>query len=132
MNSEIKSSNRLYKGASTLKEMQLKNKSISNKYHYYKTNFNKIIKRNIRKFIFFTQGAQVLCGGEPFHPEEDEFNGGFYMSPCVMAECSDDMRIVKEEIFGPVMTVLTFKSEDEVIERANNTTFGLAGGVFTR
>ncbi|KAK3744828.1 hypothetical protein QZH41_008810, partial [Actinostola sp. cb2023] len=78
------------------------------------------------------EGAQVLCGGELFQPTEQELSGGFYMSPCVMAECTDDMRVVQEEIFGPVMTVLTFKSEDEVIERANNTTFGLASGVFTR
>lgn len=54
------------------------------------------------------------------------------MTPCVMAECTDSMRVVQEEIFGPVMTVLSFKTEDEVIERANNTTFGLAGGVFTK
>ena len=73
-----------------------------------------------------------MCGGELFQPTEQELSGGFYMSPCVMAECTDDMRVVQEEIFGPVMTVLTFKSEDEVIERANNTTFGLASGVFTR
>lgn len=54
------------------------------------------------------------------------------MSPCVMADCTDDMTVVKEEIFGPIMTVLSFKSEEEVIERANNTHFGLAGGVFTK
>jgi acyl-CoA reductase-like NAD-dependent aldehyde dehydrogenase len=42
------------------------------------------------------------------------------------------MRVVNEEIFGPVMTVLSFKSEEEVIERANKTNFGLAGGVFTK
>lgn len=46
--------------------------------------------------------------------------------------CRDDMTCVKEEIFGPVMSVLPFDTEEEVIKRANNTTFGLASGVFTR
>lgn len=46
--------------------------------------------------------------------------------------CRDDMTCVKEEIFGPVMSVLPFDTEEEVIQRANNTTFGLASGVFTR
>lgn len=54
------------------------------------------------------------------------------MSPCVMTDCSDDMTVVKEEIFGPVMTVLSFDSEDEAIARANRTHFGLSAGVFTR
>lgn len=46
--------------------------------------------------------------------------------------CTDDMTCVKEEIFGPVMSILPFDTEEEVIRRANNTTFGLASGVFTR
>lgn len=54
------------------------------------------------------------------------------MSPCVMTDCTDDMTVVKEEIFGPVMTVLSFDSEEEAIVRANDTEFGLSAGVFTR
>lgn len=54
------------------------------------------------------------------------------MQPAVFTACSDDMRIVREEIFGPVMSVLTFETEEEVIARANGTDFGLAAGVFTR
>lgn len=54
------------------------------------------------------------------------------MSPCVMTDCTDDMTVVKEEIFGPVMTVLSFDSEKEAIARANDTEFGLSAGVFTR
>ena len=54
------------------------------------------------------------------------------MSPCVMTDCTDDMTVVKEEIFGPVMTVLSFDTEDEAITRANHTQFGLSAGVFTR
>ena len=54
------------------------------------------------------------------------------MSPCVITDCTDDMTVVKEEIFGPVMTVLSFDSEEEAIARANDTEFGLSAGVFTR
>lgn len=53
------------------------------------------------------------------------------LSPCA-DNCRDDMTCVKEEIFGPVMSVMPFDTEEEVIKRANNTTFGLASGVFTR
>ncbi|XP_033478755.2 4-trimethylaminobutyraldehyde dehydrogenase [Epinephelus lanceolatus] len=78
------------------------------------------------------QGAKVLCGGEPFVPSDPKLKGGYFMSPCVLDNCRDDMTCVKEEIFGPVMSVLPFNTEEEVIQRANNTTFGLASGVFTR
>ncbi|XP_018609341.2 aldehyde dehydrogenase family 9 member A1-A-like [Scleropages formosus] len=78
------------------------------------------------------EGARVLCGGEPFVPNDPNLKGGYFMSPCVLDNCRDDMTCVKEEIFGPVMSVLPFDTEEEVIERANNTTFGLAAGVFTR
>ncbi|PWS20944.1 betaine-aldehyde dehydrogenase, partial [Enterococcus faecium] len=57
---------------------------------------------------------------------------GYYMSPCVMDNCTDDMTCVREEIFGPVMSVLPFDTEEEVLQRANNTTMGLAAGVFTK
>ena len=53
------------------------------------------------------------------------------MEPTIFTDCTDDMTIVREEIFGPVMSVLTFSDEDEVIARANNTDTGLAAGVFT-
>ena len=57
---------------------------------------------------------------------------GCFVEPTVFDGCSDDMAIVREEIFGPVMTVLSFAEEDEVIARANDTEYGLAAGVFTR
>ena len=63
---------------------------------------------------------------------DPKLENGLYMSPCVLSECTDEMTVVKDEIFGPVMSVLTFKSEDEAIKRANNTFYGLASGVFTR
>uniref|UniRef100_H3CNB8 Aldehyde dehydrogenase 9 family, member A1b n=1 Tax=Tetraodon nigroviridis TaxID=99883 RepID=H3CNB8_TETNG len=78
------------------------------------------------------EGAMVLCGGEPFVPADPKLRGGYYMSPCVLANCTDDMTCVKEEIFGPVMSVLSFESEGEALQRANDTTMGLAAGVFTR
>lgn len=78
------------------------------------------------------QGARVLCGGEQFVPSDPKLKAGYFMSPCVLDNCRDDMTCVKEEIFGPVMSVMPFDTEEEVIKRANNTTFGLASGVFTR
>jgi betaine-aldehyde dehydrogenase len=56
---------------------------------------------------------------------------GSFVEPAVFDQCRDDMRIVREEIFGPVMCVLPFDSEAEVIQRANDTEFGLSAGVFT-
>ena len=55
---------------------------------------------------------------------------GFFVEPTVFDGCSDDMSIVREEIFGPVMSVLEFDGEDEVIGRANSTEFGLSAGEF--
>lgn len=78
------------------------------------------------------QGAEVLCGGEPHVPEDPKLKDGFYMTPCVLANCADNMECVREEIFGPVMSILPFDTEDEVLRRANDTPFGLAAGVFTR
>ncbi|XP_053103481.1 4-trimethylaminobutyraldehyde dehydrogenase isoform X1 [Hemicordylus capensis] len=78
------------------------------------------------------QGAEVLCGGDAYVPDDPKLKDGFYMSPCVLGNCKDKMTCVKEEIFGPVMSILSFDTEEEVLERANDTRFGLAGGVFTR
>lgn len=73
----------------------------------------------------------MLCGGEEVTPEP-RFSDGQFISPCILSGCHDDMTVVKDEVFGSVMSVLEFTSEEEVIDRANNTEFGLAGGVFTR
>ncbi|KAM6918785.1 4-trimethylaminobutyraldehyde dehydrogenase B [Xenentodon cancila] len=78
------------------------------------------------------EGATVLCGGEPFVPSDPKLRGGYYMTPCVLGDCTDEMTCVREEIFGPVMSVLSFRTEEEVLRRANDTTMGLAAGVFTR
>ncbi|KAK3108591.1 hypothetical protein FSP39_011561 [Pinctada imbricata] len=78
------------------------------------------------------EGAQVACGGERVTPSDPTLKGGYYISPCVLTECKDNMTVVKEEVFGSVMSVLSFDTETEVITRANDTEFGLAGGIFTR
>ncbi|KAM6922091.1 4-trimethylaminobutyraldehyde dehydrogenase [Xenentodon cancila] len=96
-----------------------------------------ISKPHLEKVLGFVsqakkEGARVLCGGEPFIPSNSQLKEGYFMSPCVLDNCRDDMTCVKEEIFGPVMCVLPFDTEEEVIGRANNTSFGLASGVFTR
>ena len=74
-------------------------------------------------------GAKVLCGGGV--PDDPGLANGFFVEPTVFDGCNDDMQIVQEEIFGPVMAVLTFESEAEVVMRANDTHYGLAAGVFT-
>ncbi|WP_299949346.1 betaine-aldehyde dehydrogenase [uncultured Ruegeria sp.] len=71
------------------------------------------------------EGARLIYGGEQVESD------GFYMQPTVFADVSDDMAIAREEIFGPVMSVLDFDTEEEVLARANDTEFGLAAGVFT-
>ena len=75
------------------------------------------------------EGARVLVGGE--RVTEGTLGAGFFVAPTVFDDCRDDMTIVREEIFGPVMTILAFDDEDEVVARANATEFGLAAGVFT-
>jgi len=77
-----------------------------------------------------TEGARMVVGGDS--PILRGFKGGAFVAPTVFADVTDRMRIAQEEIFGPVMCVLDFETEDEVIERANATPFGLAAGVFTR
>lgn len=59
-------------------------------------------------------------------------NKGFFIEPTVFAGVTDDMTIAKEEIFGPVMSILKFKTIDEVIDRANKSEYGLGAGVVTR
>lgn len=72
------------------------------------------------------EGAELATGG-PGRPEG--LNRGYYVRPTVFANVTDDMTIAKEEIFGPVLSILPYESEAEVIERANNTPYGLASYV---
>ncbi|MGB5133025.1 MAG: betaine-aldehyde dehydrogenase, partial [Steroidobacteraceae bacterium] len=75
------------------------------------------------------EGARVLVGGK--RRTDGALAKGFFVEPTVFDGCRDDMTIVREEIFGPVMSVLEFQDEEEVIRRANATEFGLSAGVFT-
>lgn len=76
--------------------------------------------------------ARLIYGGNRYVPENGSvIQDGFFVEPTIFLTDNEDARIVKEEIFGPVMTVLTFDSEEEAIEKANNTIYGLAAGVFT-
>jgi betaine-aldehyde dehydrogenase len=76
------------------------------------------------------EGAVVVVGGRP--PEGDEFEGGAYLLPTVFDGCNPEMRIAREEIFGPVVVVLPFDDEDEAIRLANATPYGLSGSIWTR
>ncbi|MFO1151505.1 MAG: betaine-aldehyde dehydrogenase [Alsobacter sp.] len=76
------------------------------------------------------EGARLLCGGDAVRLQG--FEQGAFVSPTIFVDVRDDMRIAREEIFGPVMCVFDFDDEDEVVARANDTDFGLAAGVFTR
>ncbi|WP_432450217.1 betaine-aldehyde dehydrogenase [Aliiroseovarius marinus] len=71
------------------------------------------------------EGARLVYGGQRLEGD------GFFLQPTVFADVTDDMTIAREEIFGPVMSVLDFDDEEEVMARANDTEFGLAAGVFT-
>jgi aldehyde dehydrogenase (NAD+) len=73
-----------------------------------------------------TEGAQCLTGGSRFG------NKGFFIEPTVFANVKDEMAIARDEIFGPVLSILPFSSTEEIIERANSTYYGLAAAVWTR
>lgn len=75
------------------------------------------------------EGARLLCGG--YRITVGEYAKGFFVAPTIFADCTPDMRIVQEEIFGPVLAVQKFHTEEEAIELANGTVYGLAGGVFS-
>src|SRR5262245_61521805 len=72
------------------------------------------------------EGAKLLCGGSR------QGDKGYFIQPTVFADVNDDMKIAREEIFGPVMNILKFKNMDEVIQRGNRTFYGLAAAVWTR
>ncbi len=72
--------------------------------------------------------ARLLTGGN----RPNGFDKGYFIEPTIFYDCSDNNRIVREEIFGPVMSVLRFKTEEEVLARANDSEMGLAGAVFSQ
>src|SRR3984885_7297841 len=72
------------------------------------------------------EGAKLLCGGKRVGDR------GYFISPTIFTDVKDEMKISREEIFGPVMSIIPFKNIDEVVRRANNTTYGLAAAVWTK
>lgn len=72
------------------------------------------------------QGAKLVCGGDRVGDR------GYFIQPTVFADVKDEMKIAREEIFGPVMSIIPFKTADEVVDRANRTNYGLAAAVWTR
>jgi len=72
------------------------------------------------------QGAKLVCGGDRVGDK------GYFIAPTVFADVKDEMTIAQEEIFGPVQSILKFRNMDELVERANNTMYGLAAAVWTR
>ena len=82
----------------------------------------------IRKGV--EEGAELVCGGE--RAQVAGMPEGAFVAPTVFINCHDEMTICREEIFGPVMSVLSFSDEEEVVRRANDTEYALAAGVFTR
>lgn len=78
------------------------------------------------------QGAKLEYGGERLKLEDPKLVNGQYLSPCILSQCKDNMTVVKEEVFGAVVSILTFDTEEEALRRANGTHFGLAAGVFTK
>jgi betaine-aldehyde dehydrogenase len=101
-----------------------------------KTNFGALISAKhfelVMKYINIgiDEGATLAHGGKALQPADAP--NGYFIAPTIFTDCTDEMTICREEIFGPVMSVLTFDGEEEVISRANATEFGLAAGVFTQ
>ena len=75
------------------------------------------------------EGAKLVCGGKRL--TENGLDRGFFIAPTIFADVNENMRIVKEEIFGPVLVVQKFKDEEDAIQKANDSIYGLAGAVFT-
>lgn len=76
-----------------------------------------------------SEGAKLACGG--YRLTENGLDKGNFVAPTIFTDVTPEMRIVKEEIFGPVLVVQKFSTEEEAVDMANDTVYGLAGGVFT-
>ncbi|MEM9582584.1 MAG: betaine-aldehyde dehydrogenase [Pseudomonadota bacterium] len=96
------------------------------------TNFGPMVSANQMNIVLgyidkgVEEGAKLLTGGKMAQRD------GFFIEPTIFTDVTDDMIIAREEIFGPVLSVLDFETEEDVITRANDTEFGLAAGVFTK
>lgn len=93
-----------------------------------------ITKQDMEKVLGYIQsgieeGATLVCGGKRY--TQGECANGYFVEPTIFDDCNRDMKIVREEIFGPVVTIQTFETEEEAVAMANDTEYGLAGAVFT-
>ena len=77
-------------------------------------------------------GATILAGGSSHKPSNSKHERGYFVEPTVVTDTHDSMSIYREEVFGPVVVIVPFSSEEEAIKRANDTTYGLGAAVFTR
>jgi aldehyde dehydrogenase (NAD(P)+) len=77
-----------------------------------------------------SEGATLALGGEAYKNVGD--GKGFFISPTVFTHVKDDMKIFREEVFGPFVVISSFKTEEEALSRANNTTYGLGSAIFTK
>lgn len=76
-----------------------------------------------------SEGAKLISGGEAF---KDVGGKGFFIAPTIFTGVKDEMKIYREEVFGPFVVVSSFKTEEEAIERANDSTYGLGAALFTQ
>jgi aldehyde dehydrogenase (NAD+) len=108
-----------------------KNRKVGNPLHGDTEQGPQISQEQLDRILHFTnlgkkEGASLRTGGARVG------NKGYFMEPTVFADVSDDMTIAREEIFGPVMSIMKYSDLDEVIERANDSIYGLAAGLWTR
>jgi len=95
-----------------------------------------VSKPNMEKILSYIdlakqEGGSILCGGQQLHPEGEQANG-YYIAPTIIEGLSYDCKTNQEEIFGPVVTIMPFDTEEEVLKYANSTTYGLAASVWTQ
>lgn len=101
-----------------------------------KANFNTLISRQHAQSVWEyiekgkQEGARLVCGGVPYR--EEHLKQGNFVPPTVFADVTPEMTIFREEIFGPVVSVTPFDTEEEALKLANDSKYGLAGGVFTK
>lgn len=76
-----------------------------------------------------SEGATLISGGEP---HKDVGGKGYFIAPTIFTDVKDNMRIYREEVFGPFVAISSFKTEEEAIDRANDTTYGLGAALFTQ